>query len=351
MTQSDSGSLGYTPMDTSDSESLEYAPMSTSDSESLGYAPGKPIELILRPKPQPTIPPASPPDPPLPQAMSTSDSEPPRSKPIRLKLTLKPKPPSPPTCLLNSPMSEDEQAPDSARTASTAGSTPPPSPTKPVLRKCHNPEALASELSKYLVDYGKYPNAPNVHPRPVTYPNQKAKDDWSELPDADDRDTFEEWGRNMWAPGRVSSLAMFSTWTKPYENDENGEDPWHIWAVFVVETAKKDGHAVVIYDCDPRRIKGQWKNKKTIHRPPKGIMFDVQAELVDYLRYKQNLKIKGLFYNADQTRSGKNQCMKYTMQWMSRMVQAGDVRFAEIGGKGKCADPRVKNCVRITRFR
>ncbi|OJJ06216.1 hypothetical protein ASPVEDRAFT_75374 [Aspergillus versicolor CBS 583.65] len=132
-------------------------------------------------------------------------------------------------------------------------STATPQLQPPRLKVPRNPKILAPRLSHYLRKYNRYPNAPNVHPNPISFPTGQQKANWAaSLPDITHRDTYPVWWRRP-KHNKTCWLGFFSTWTASWVGDSQWDTrPWHAWAVAVLKLRNELGKCIIIYDCDPR---------------------------------------------------------------------------------------------------
>jgi hypothetical protein len=71
-------------------------------------------------------------------------------------------------------------------------------------------------------------------------------------------------------------------------------------------------------------------------------MFGFQKNFIAYA--KKNCLVSGIWYNTDSSKSGRNKCLKYTLEWILEMASIGDVPF-----QGK-DDIRVRDCVLLSQL-
>lgn len=222
----------------------------------------------------------------------------------------------------------------------------------PRLKLPRNPEILAPRLSRYLRKYNKYPNAPSVHPSPISFPTGQQKTNWaSALPDGNHRDTYAVWWRSP-KHNKACWLGCFSTWTSSWVGDPKWDSrPWHAWAVAVLKMQDGRGKCIIIYDCDPRIPSGGYryrykhnKRSRVISVRPRRFLLPVQAKLIEYLRMRENVPVRAVFYSTGTRRAGRNRCLYYTMRWMRKMVRFGDKPFLGFDKEGRSLDPRTKRC-------
>ncbi|KAL4780709.1 hypothetical protein BJX76DRAFT_364122 [Aspergillus varians] len=208
------------------------------------------------------------------------------------------------------------------------------------LRVPRNPEILASALSHYLQAYSLYPNAPYVHPRPITFPTGESKCNWvASLPDGNDRETYPVWWRAS-KHGKSCLVGCFSTWTRSWVGDPTWDDqPWHTWAVAILKLTSGTGKCMIIYDCDPHFPSGYKKRSSRIAVRPHRFLLPVQVKLIHYLRRREKVPIRAL-----------DRCLYYTMKWIRKVVRYGDVPFMGFNNRGRSMDPRTKRCALFTRL-
>lgn len=117
------------------------------------------------------------------------------------------------------------------------------------------------------------------------------------------------------------------------------------------------GKCIIIYDCDPRipcgynhKYTKYTKRSRVISVRPRRFLLPVQTKLIEYLRRRENVPIKAVFYSTDTRRAGRDRCVHYTMKWVRKVVRFGDVPFMGFDEDGRSLDPRTKRCALLDRL-
>jgi len=71
-------------------------------------------------------------------------------------------------------------------------------------------------------------------------------------------------------------------------------------------------------------------------------MFGFQKDLAAYA--KARCSLSGMWYNVDNSKSGKDNCLVHTLKWIQEIALMGDLPFE---GEN---DPWVQNCVLLSRL-
>ncbi|KAL4918983.1 hypothetical protein BDW62DRAFT_210154 [Aspergillus aurantiobrunneus] len=215
----------------------------------------------------------------------------------------------------------------------------------PRLKLPRHPEMLALALSSYLKSYNLYPDAPCVHPRPISFPSGQQKLNWeSSLPDTKYRDTYSRWLRAA-KHEKICWIGSFSMWTRSWVGDPEWDSrPWHVWAAAILRFKNRKGKCMIIYDCDPRIPSGYDETSPQITTRARDFLLRAQFKLVKRLQQKEKIPINALFYSTDTRRSGRDRCLYYTMKWIRKMVRYGDAPFKGFDDSGRSVDPRTTRC-------
>ncbi|KAI9376725.1 hypothetical protein BJX61DRAFT_538630 [Aspergillus egyptiacus] len=223
----------------------------------------------------------------------------------------------------------------------TPPETPKPRRKQRIKRKRlpRDPETPASSLSTTLSSFNFSPNAPCVHPActPASSPSRTT------------------------APNRTGSTPSPTPPTETLtrsggarENTPNrpgmpSSAPGQVPGSGIASGTVDRGISVSVSgSVSSSSSKNKWG--LTISRRPDRFLLPVQVKLLEYIRRRKKVPIKGLFYNVDQRRKGKDRCLYYTMRWVRKTVGFGDWPFQGFDEEGSSLDLRTRGCARVTLF-
>jgi hypothetical protein len=208
------------------------------------------------------------------------------------------------------------------------------------------PDSISPELARWLQQFTAQPDAPDVHPYPISFYEGSDRRNWLDsLPGEDSqRHTFSEWW-NARHEGKKVWIGLFSTPTANWIQDPEWDSrPWHVWGAAVLHPESGQGKYIIIWDCDPKEpfnIDGTMKRHKSFLLTP-------QYKLIQWLRRTRGVKVLGVFYHVDQSRSGQDRCLQHTCDWIQRMVEFGNNCFQGWDEQGNSSDERTTDCVYTT---
>ena len=106
----------------------------------------------------------------------------------------------------------------------------------------------------------------------------------------------------------------------------------------MIKATEGRGKHIIIWDCNSRTT----HNAEGELQRQKNIMFGFQKNFIAYA--KKNCVISGLWYNTDNSKSGDNKYLRYTLEWILDMALIGDIAF-----QGK-DDLRIQKCVLLSQL-
>ena len=207
------------------------------------------------------------------------------------------------------------------------------------LKILSNTKASGPQFTAFLRQINSIPDAPHVHCKAIAYKNGTDRRNWAGcLPeDSHSRSTISEFWKEAKQEKKVW-LGCFTTTTESTVRHDWDKLVWYVWGVAVIKATEGRGKHIIIWDCDPRTT----HNAEGELQRQKNIMFGFQKNFIAYA--KKNCLISGLWYNTDNSKSGENKCLRYTLEWILDMALIGDVAF-----QGK-DDLRIQKCVLLSRL-
>ena len=150
-----------------------------------------------------------------------------------------------------------------------------------------NPRTSADQLALLLAQVKEgTDNSPIVFPYVISFRNGQHKRNWAgSLPDAAHRKTISE----FWTyprRGKKTILGLFSTEiTSWVGNLKWDEEPWHCWAVAVIQG--ESGKKMIIYDPDPATEELKQENPRALN-----VLKGIQHTLFQWVRTNKAANIE-----------------------------------------------------------
>lgn len=169
-------------------------------------------------------------------------------------------------------------------------------------------------------------SAAYVHPFPITFTNNKQKDEWVGYQEAvKTRDTIQKFEKANHNKAKTW-VALCDTPNQSYvgitlSDEEKARGvrqwdkvEWHSWGLAVVATASSPGKCAYIFDCDQQL-------------PAAGAKFHAKDLTTQTQRHfisvAKDWNVKKLFIgNAGGENANRGKCLDATTKWIERMAQA-----------------------------
>ncbi|OTB04768.1 hypothetical protein M426DRAFT_320356 [Hypoxylon sp. CI-4A] len=203
-----------------------------------------------------------------------------------------------------------------------------------------DPESLGSEIATFLQQF-RDPmingNCPYIHMRAISFHSDQDRANWiGYMPDPLTRDLFSNFGGSDPKYKKNTQIGLFSTPTGQLVGNQWQDRGWHVYVVAIVRDAIPDrkGKRILIWDCDPVPTASETTRWRSV-------LWGRQRTFVDYLRKHRAMSKAEIWYNTDDSYSGRNQCLMLSLQKVAQWASLGDIGY--LGSE----DPRFQNCVKL----
>lgn len=197
----------------------------------------------------------------------------------------------------------------------------------------HDPSTLASGYFTFLRQFRQYDEAPFVFGNPISFYNGQDRSNWRKfLEDASDRACFSEFW-NVRKENKTTWIGLFITLTQSPVKHQWDQLEWHCWGAAVIKDPGLTGKHILIYDCDPYTTTVQGKRRKEV-------LSGYQERFVKHA--ERQGQILSVWYNTDDSRAWKGQCISNTCDWIAKMARKGDRELTR-------RDSRLRNFKRFER--
>lgn len=203
-----------------------------------------------------------------------------------------------------------------------------------------DPSTLGTDLEGFLQQFHDLMingGGPYVHPRTISFHNEQDKVNWQHyMPDATARDTFENFAGPSPKHGKKTWIGLFSTPNGPLVGDQWETREWHVFVIAIISGSHKlhKGKRILIWDCDPVPHAAEVRRWRSV-------LFGKQRSFVEYLRNKRHMSKAEIWYNTDNSNSGRNECLVLSLRKVWEWVGLGDLSYQGL------EDPRFQNCIRL----